>query len=193
MPVEFKLERVARARRLLAHLPGGIHKAQRSAINRAIMAARTSFSKQTRRKYKIRAKELKAAFRVRKATLSSLGASLVGRGRRRPLAEFGPTPTEAGTGGYEPGVGATGTPPMRVQIMRRGGAKIVPGGFVVRKGLVGKRKAKERTPLEFLYGPAIPQMAQAAVDLPKVEKRAQDIMDKRLEHEVTYQLRKAAR
>jgi len=187
VPVDFRLERADRARRLLAHLPGGVQRAMYRAINRAIVAARTSMSKQIRRKYKIPAKIVRPSFRVRKATRSKLGASLDGKGLRLPLAEFGPRPSEPGTGG-------AGKPDMRVKVRKdTGRAKPVPGGFIARQGLVARRKGKERTPLEFLYGPAVPQMAGNEDVLAGVEERAQAVLDKRLDHEVDFELRRAAK
>jgi len=186
MSVTFDFERLDRAERLLAHLPGALHKALPRVMNRALTGGRAAVAKHIRRLYRVLSRNVKATMEIHRATRGQLRAAVVSRGQRIPLFAFGAKPDQPGTGG-------PGKPALRVTVRKRGGKKPVAGAFVASAGWVARRKGKERTPLAPLFGPAIPQMLANPEIVTIFNETAQTRLDDRLDHEIDWAVKKADR
>lgn len=73
-----------------------VERAQARAMNRTILAVRTASSKEIRKKYRIRAQNIKATMSKRNATPSNQEASLTSTGAPMPLMAFNPRITKKG-------------------------------------------------------------------------------------------------
>ena len=188
-------QQVERAIRLLAHLPGEASQAMARAMNRAIEGAKTTAAKEIRARYRISSARIKETMTLRLASAGRLQASVTSAERRPSLYQFGPTPSEPGTGGRFPGVGMT-RPPLRVAVKRRGKPQPLLGAFVMRVASgkhIAQRTGKSRLPVEVLYGPAVPQMMGVDVVSRRIEEMAVARLDARLDHEIQRALEKAGR
>ena len=195
--VTFTAEQIDRAVAMLQHLPGAAQQAMARAMNRAIEGARTTAAKQIRSEYRVTSAAVKATMRLERATPTRLQAEVRSTGPRLPLYSFGPTPDQPGTGGRFPGLGMT-RPPLRVSVKRGGGKaarKVITGAFVARMGgrlHVAWRLGAKRKPIEPLFSAAIPQMMGVASVVKEIERVAQQRLDERLDHEISWALDKAA-
>lgn len=204
MPVDITLEQAEEAVKVLRHLPWAAERAMSRAINRAISSARSLAIRRAVQRYNIeRARLIAGMGRTMRATRKRLSATFGAASRRPTLYQFDPSPSEPGTGGVEKGTGAPGKPPLHIEV-RRGRRRMVDGAFVFRgksgNMLVGRRDPTQRMKsnpkkerVQGLYGPAIPQMLGRREGMAEVEEKARTMLDKRLKHEIDFELRRAAK
>lgn len=90
-------EAIAKLRREFGDLTKGQQNlAIARALNRTIRAARTAASREIRNVWKIRAKDVKAAQRIRPANRVTMEAAMITTGRPLPISAFGATITKGG-------------------------------------------------------------------------------------------------
>jgi hypothetical protein len=200
--ITFTAEQIDRAVAILAHLPDAAQKAMARAMNRAIEGAKTTAAKQIRTRYRVSSERIKETMELEKATPTKLSAQVKSSSRRPTLYQFGPTPDQPGTGGRFPGIGMT-RPPLRVAALRKRAPVPIRRAFVLRskegnmligfrvKGTRMKSNPKKEK-IQTLYGPAVPQMMGTKTISGAIEARAQEVLDKRLEHEISWALGQAA-
>lgn len=150
------------------------------ALNRAATAGQTRASVTVRREYVIKAADVKKRIKIRKATAANLSAQIRASGPVIPLMKFDVTPTF-------PDI-------MNVHArVKKGGKKPIQSGFVTRaeNGHVNvfTRAGRNRFPIKGRYGPSIAQMMGKDEVVDDIQTRAQDVLDKRLEHELDRLLR----
>lgn len=178
----------SKAIKLLTHIPDEVPKAIARAINRSTEAARSEMSSGIREEYYIRHQDITNAAKISKANGSQkfIRARIRVRGTRRELMMFRVSPKSD-----------TARPKAIKIAVKKGGTKKLPGAFI-RRGVksgnlhVLRRVGKTRYPIHIKYGPSIPQMTNNAKITQRVEERARDMLDKRLDHEINRALKKGA-
>ncbi|MBB5148654.1 phage tail protein [Ureibacillus thermosphaericus] len=146
-------------------------------INRAATAARTRASVSIRARYIIKAADIKRRIKIRKATASHLSAQLRASGPVTPLLKFDVTPK------------FPDIMPVHARVLKSSTKKPIRSGFVTRtkKNYVNvfTRVGQSRYPIQGHFGPSIAQMMGHEEPLNDIITRAQEILDKRLEHELS--------
>lgn len=179
------LERMQEAETLLLGIPGGAEKAAVRALNRAITTAQTAASYKARRVYTIKNDAFKKGMKIKKARRGELLARLSSKSARRELVDFSVSPGTIQRGKK--------SGQLQVAVKRAGGLKPLPGAFVERGRKDGrlhvlKREGRARYPLHIKYGPSPSEMLAGEDVVPYVEKRAKEMLAKRLEHEIDHLL-----
>jgi len=145
--------------------------------NRAATAARTRASVSIRARYIIKAADIKRRIKIRKATSSNLSAQLRASGPVTPLLNFDVSPK------------IPKEIPVRARVLKSSSKKPIEKGFVTRtkSGYVNvfTRVGQSRYPIQGHFGPSIAQMMGHEEPLNDIITRAQEILDKRLEHELS--------
>lgn len=151
------------------------------AINRAATAGKTRASVQIRRNYYIKAEDIKRRIKIRTATVNRLSAVISASGPVTPLMKFNVTPSF-------PNVML-----VRARVKKKGSQKPIPNAFVtrVKNGHVNvfTRVGSSRYPIRGRYGPSVPQMMGNEDVIENILGRTQEVLDSRLEHELTRLLR----
>lgn len=152
-----------------------------STINKTMRKARVAASKEIRKIYNIKAKDIKKALVITRANRNKMYADHIVTGRRLLLSYFAPRQTKKG---------------VTIRIKKSSGRKVVKGAFeaTMKTGHKGvfKRKGKSRLPIREL----------TTLDLPTMyDIRAEDTFDKTVsreinkifDHEFDFRLSKIAR
>jgi len=137
-------------------------------------------SKKVREQYVIKAADIKATINISKATSGKPFAIVKSTGKKIDLTMFKTNPKDARPqsppkGGY------------KSQVKKDGGFKVVSRGFLVNtKGSLGffQRTTSKRMPIVRLMGPSVPQMIGNKTVISWVEKEAQSMLNKRIDHEL---------
>lgn len=177
-------QQIERAEELLRGIPDGVSKAITNAINRAVEGARADAVRKVRERYYIKARDVRDAIRIEKATYKNQSAIIHAKGSPVALSKFRITPSKPPAKRRKK--------PITARVVRGMGSQI-PGAFVarMRTGHIGvfKRAGKARLPIRQLYGPSIPQMLGHESVTRYVEERAIVRLEERLEHEIDRLLR----
>jgi hypothetical protein len=182
--IELKAEHLEKLEEILGNTPKQIPVVTARAMNRAIQAARTQASRTTRETYYIKHKDVISTIKIKKANRSDLLAEFMSSDTNIPLMKFKVNPRKPQPGRKRP---------VTVSV-KKGSKKVIKNGFVAQlrkpKHESGKlnvfvRTTKSRFPLKGLYGPSIPQMIGNEDVIPRVEERAMEVLDTRLEHEIS--------
>lgn len=152
------------------------------ALNKAAANVQTSASVAIRRKRALRARVVKEAFRIVKATKDNLRASLVLTGRPIPLRDYGARQTKKG-------VTVAVSPGPRKLVSHRGNRGFIVGSL---SGHVFARQGDERLPIKKLFGPSLPATFVQDEVRTAWEATARDAIVKRTIEEARYEIRKAA-
>ena len=191
------------AERLHAILEGmGIaeEKVLKPALARGLSAGKTVFNKQIKTVYNIEISRLSTRYaRFGYKNVSTEGDKIIGSiefsGGVIPLYKFGVSPTEAEYG--------KGRKTVMSSVMRGGGETALDNAFIAkmpndhmgvfeRKGS-WKRKTRQtkenrytgnNEKIKELFGPSLSRMADNAVVLQTVEERVNEVINKRVEHEI---------
>ncbi len=184
----------------LSAFPKEIPKATVSALNRTISFANTKIKKEVTAKYSIKSGEVQQTLTVKKANYSNLTTYIICEGRRYTLAHFERNLKGAAIRGGG----------VKVQV-KKGSTKTVninPGAFVASMSgpknkkklkratitsgtfLIAQRVGAARYPIKVLRTLSVPQMVSSNDISEKVLSQSQDMLKKRIEHEVEYRLSK---
>lgn len=178
MPVHFSSEQLEHAARALRGIPDGVQRAAALALNRASTAARTSGITQLLATYTTKRDQVARTMVTSKASKTSLVVGFSSKGGRIPLTSFQLRPRSPTVRGER----------MTVAVRKGSGGKTVGHGFIQRvKGgrlMALQRVGAARYPIKGLFGPAAPQMLGEEGVREKIEVRAQEILDKRMDHEI---------
>ncbi|MED4572842.1 phage tail protein [Brevibacillus agri] len=186
--IDFTAEQMAKAERLLRHIPDAAPTALARAINRAAESARTAAARKVRETYFIRHKDVTDTIKIRGASPTKLSASVVSSGSVFPLTAFRvspkrPQPQKAANVRWQKGKAF-----KVVARVKRGEGGPIKSAFVaqMRSGHVGvfKRAGKERKPIDQFYGPSVPQMLGNPSVTDWVNEKAKETLDQRLDHEI---------
>lgn len=179
--VQVKVHHAERLEKIFSQSKKEANKVLWRAINRAAIAARTSASVQIRKKYIVKAADVKKRIKIRAATLHRLSAEIRASGPVTPLMKFDVSPK------------FPDIMDVRARVMKGGGRKLIHTGFVARAGNghinVFTRVGPSRYPIRGLYGPSVAQMMGKDEVVELIQNRAQEVLDERLEHELNRFLR----
>lgn len=178
--IQIDEKKIAEVEAALSHIPGATPIAIARAINRATQQAKTEAVKKVRERYIIRATDVNSTIRIIRATAARPIAIIRSRGSVMPLSKFRYTRPRS------PGV--KGTTPAKARVLKAGGNKPIKSAFVAQmsSGHTGifVRAGKARLPIDQKMGPSVPQMLGHDSVIEHVEQVAQEILPKRLDHEV---------
>lgn len=186
--IDFTAEQMAKAEKLLRHIPGAAPAAMARAINRATESARTAAARKVRETYFIRHKDVTDTIKIRKATPMSLSASVVSSGSVIALTTFrvspkSPQPQKAANVRWKKGKAF-----KIVARVKRGEGGPIKSAFVaqMQSGHIGvfKRVGTDRKPIDQHYGPSVPQMLGNPSVTDWVNEKAKETMGQRLDHEI---------
>lgn len=196
LDIGIKEETLRRVEKVLAGVPKGAQRAMANAINRGLAKARTEAKKGARKVYTVKAGAFSESVyvQVKKASAGDLAGHISFNGNKLPLYKFQVTPRSPGSRkavyvSVKKGSGGTS---------KHGFIAGMPGGHIgmfSRTGEQGieKRKSKTRDgkgnkhseTIKERMGLAVPQMVGNEEVVRRLEKEAQEMVDKRVEHEIS--------
>lgn len=182
--ITLRAENIERYEALLRNAPAKANAAAARAINRAAYAARTQAGRSVRETYVIKHKDVISTIKlIKKATPTNLNAEIRSKGSVVKLYNFRVTPKTLQT--KKKKITKVG--------VKKGSNKPISNGFVakMKSGHINvfTRTSKKRYPIQGHYGPSVPQMVGNESVTRFVEKRANGVLDDRLEHEFKRMLR----
>ncbi len=167
---------IQHAEMVLDHIKGGFDKAAVNAINRALLAGRTAASKNVRKVYTAKAAAIKSTLSIKKASSGNLTGEMQSRGVSIPLREFSVSPRDADT---------TGANRRRVSVsVKKQNRKALATGFISKrlKGNVFTRHPDGHIKMGFSV--SAPQMLENAQVRDPVMDMIEEVLEKRMYHEV---------
>ncbi|QHJ79162.1 MAG: hypothetical protein [Caudoviricetes sp.] len=153
------------------------------AINRASQSSRTQATKEVRKDYIIKAGRVNSIAKVRRSNSSNLEAEVNWSGEMIPLHEFRVKPKKQNNSKRR-------RPQVQAQISKKSGYATYKGTYIGSSGFVWKRKTVKRLPVRAILGPAVAHLLNADAVKQRIMDRAEEILDKRLEHEINRMLSK---
>lgn len=191
----------------LGQVPSGLAKATASAGNKTLTSTRAHMVTLIRAKYAIKAGDVRKELEIRRMTVAKLEGMIRGESSPGvPLFKFVrfrrvPSTMRTKAGGYTPKIG------IPVVVRKDRGKRVVRGAFVAKmqSGHIGafvrgsRYKAGRKTSksnlgsreITELFGPTPVKLLGAEVNLAAIEQQAQVTMDKNLQHEAEFYLRRA--
>lgn len=178
--IEFTADKILRAETLLGEIKGALPKVQSNAINRSLVSARAEAVRSVRQEYAIGADAVRKTIVVRIASMANPVGCILSSGSPIALSKFDVSPKRP--------QGGKNQTPVTVRVKLAGGRKPIKHAFVakVSSGHIGVfiRAGKKRYPIKQLYGPSVPQMLGSEKVSKKIEAKAMETLDKRLDHEI---------
>lgn len=170
-------KRIREIQQQLGGIQGKAPNAISRAMNRAVTATATSVSKEVRKKYHVKAGDVKDATTRSRSSPSSLSASVRLTGGPIGLDKFKVSPKT---------VNPKRKSQLKISVRKDRGAGSVAGAFNANiNGVkVMKRTSKKRLPIERLFGPSIPQMAKNEEVSNTAGRRGGVVFEERLRHEI---------
>lgn len=172
---------------ILKRLPdeNNARKAAFRAINRSLVAGRKAAGEEVSKDYKITGGKVNKLGTFKKANTSNIEATITWKGPAIPLEEWGTNPSNPPKRRRKK--------PLVGKVFR--GKKTTYKGVFVGKYNSGKARAyvrstKKRFPIKRVYGPSAAQLVAAKYVKVRFIKRANQMLEKRLEHEINYILSK---
>ncbi|HYE80873.1 MAG TPA: phage tail protein [Clostridia bacterium] len=171
----------------LQKFPGQIPKATAQAMNRTIDHIYTQTSREVRKDYAIKDKDIKSTLRKIKATAGRLGGGVVSTGRTLTLYQhFKVSPANPAKG-------------KRYQVkvtVKKGRSELIktdPKPFistVTGKKQVMKREGRSHLPVTILRSLSVPQMISNEKVMSSIQESGSKMLEKRIEHEISRRLKK---
>lgn len=179
--ITIEAKNIEYAKAVLGNSPKAIKTAAAAAINRTVTTVKAKTSKSIRENYTIKARDIKSKVSTKRASSSNLRGVISSTGNANLITAFRVRPRKKG--------------PVRVQVLKKGSLKPVPGLFVGRslKGFVGamqRTKRNARYPLRIPRGPSVPQMFGSKNVMGELVPLAEETLNKRFLHEIDYRLDK---
>lgn len=179
--IQITAEQIERVNLILSSVPKGAEKAMKSVIQRANSTVRSEALKGITSVYAISKQNVRAETTIKVRTRAESGG-VVGTvsfaGYKIPLYRFNVSPTL-------PVQRAT----VSAGVKRDSGQTPFAQAFiaVMKSGHTGmfERDGKSRLPITEFMGPSAAQMAANSVVVEQVEEKAQEVINKRIEHEIT--------
>ena len=177
--IELRIEHLERLQQILGNTPKQIPFVTARAINRAAEAARTQAGRSVREKYVVKQKDVVSTIKVKKATANNLNADIRSKGPVLKLMAFK----------VNPGKPQPGRKKKVTVSVKKGSQKSISNSFVAQTSSghvnVFTRVSRKRLPIRGHYGPSVPQMIGNESVIEFVENRASDVLDTRLQHEIS--------
>ena len=170
----------------LKRIPGAFPQAVARATNRSLESMRTEAARETSGRYFAKSGEVRSSITLKHASAGNLHGAMISRGGRKKLQQYKLTPNNPITGNQRGFKGA---------VKREGGLKPLPKGtFMMNTPTAGWvlfrriRSGKSWSNIEHIVSPSIPQIMKNEETVAVVEKRAREVFEKRLNHEVMHLL-----
>ena len=163
-------EQIERVNLILSGVPGGIEKALSSTIRRANNTVRSETLKGITTVYAITRQNVRAETTIKVRTQSSDGGivgTVLFAGHKIPLYRFNVSPT------------------IPIQRATVSAAVLAGNGRTPFQDGMFERDGSKRLPISEFMGPSTAQMAGNSIVLADVEEKAQEVINKRVEHEIT--------
>ena len=180
--VKIDQKSMGKAYELLRHIPGAFPRAVAAASNRTLESIRTDTVRETQEKYFIKPGDIRKTLTLKKASSGNLQATMISKGGRRKLSQYQLTPKTPQAGRQKGFKGA---------VKREGGLKPLPkdtfmldtpnAGYVLFTR-IGSGSAWRN--IKHVHSPSIPQIIKNKETVEVVQTRAQQVFEKRLNHEV---------
>ena len=177
----------------LRHIPGASRRALVNALNRAVTAAVGEAERRIGEEY---GADMVDAYydsiQITKAHKERLIANIRSRRGATKLDEFPHSPTKPGTGGR-------GKPPMTATVRKSGGPSNIPGAFIIPTepggniGIMVWRSQSAGGGLRRVPALAVPFMQTSESVYEFVERRAGEVLEERVAHEVANELASVGR
>lgn len=176
MPValSIKAEGFKEAELALAGIKGGYPTAASRALNRSLITGRKVAAQAIGARYNLKAADIKAGTKERKATEANLSAELALAGGMLPISLFKPSGGQTTKGGKRR--------PIKVAVVRKQG-KVIRGAFRIPGGKIMERRQDERLPIFPISTVSIAHMAGQTGVSGKVEEEMARTAANRLKHE----------
>ncbi|MFO7598033.1 MAG: phage tail protein [Desulfocurvibacter africanus] len=172
-----------RAQVLLSSIPNGYRRAMVRSIDRTLITARKLATKRIREEINLKATDVKAAIKVRKARYATLEGELGVKGKHIPLVKYGARQVKRG---------------VSIQVLKRNSRKISTAIFMAQMksghfGVYWRKKDAAgqlvpRLPIKQRFGPSIPEVYSGR-PIGQVMPEAAETFAKNFAHEVSYLLR----
>lgn len=169
--------RIKEIQKELGSMHGKAPQAISRAMNRAVTATDVAASKAIRKKYHVKAGDVKSATTRRKSSPSKLSAAVELKGAPIGLDKFKVSPKT---------VSPKRKTQLKISVRKDRGAKTIGGAFNANiNGVkVMKRTGRKRLPIDRLFGPSIPQMARNEEVATTAGRRGGTVFEDRLRHEI---------
>lgn len=167
-----------RAMRDLKEIPAGARRAMTAALNKTITGVRTDTNREVRADYVIKQADVTKQLKARKASRNSLVAELNGTYDPISLEKFKVTPKR--TSGIRPAGG------LKVSV-KKGSSSRIEHAFMANLGgsaRVATREGTSRLPIQKRFGPAVVQMLNNPDVDDRIQRLAQERLNKNMEHEI---------
>ena len=186
---------VKKAQAVLSGVEGGIEKAVMRSMNRALSSGKTALVKGVKSTYEVNDEPVRDAVKVRRASVTRLAGSIDVKGKALSARHFAHDPAGKDTTGSSRKTvriaikkgktsalktgfiwdGGWGTEKHAIYLRSGGKVRATKGRHAGKKYIVDKLKK--------MTGPSVPQMAGNEEVSEAVEKRVQEIFERRLTHE----------
>lgn len=180
--IEVSEEATNRLHAILSGLGQAEEKVLKPALSRGLQAGRTAFNRQIQAVYYVNSAAITRYSDIGYKKVEMHSDGLVGSieyaGFQVPLIKFNVTPKKAtyGKTSVKSAVKRDETP---TELTNNFTAQM-PNGHIG----IYERKETSRFPIEQKYGPSVPSMAGNAVVIKTVEDRVNEVINKRIEHEI---------
>lgn len=162
------------------------------AANRAMYGMGTDAASETRKRYFVKASDVRKSIEYRKATASNMLGTMISRGKRHSLADYRLSHL---TPKYKTdGDGKKVQVPPRGAVKREGGLKSLGQAFLVKRAKgryfpfyrVGAGDGNKNKGIQSLISPSIPQIVKNEETVQAMERGAEERFRTRLEHEIEH-------
>ena len=159
----------------------GFRSAISSGVNKTTTKVKTIISREIRKKYYVKSKDIKRAITNTKSSPRNTFAIIQVSGNPLPLKYFNAKP------GRGRATGAT------VRIKKGSGREVKEGTFIVKKfnSHVYKRSTQERFPIKRQFGPSIPAMLGDRTVIQSMISQATQAMPDIFNHELQFRINRA--
>lgn len=170
----------------LHQFPKQIPGATASALNRTLDYTATLTKKEVTNMYAIKQKEVNSTLKKKRASKSSLNASIQSKGQTIALSKFPHNPKQ-----YRPR-----NKKVKVKVKKQEGYKIIktsPSAFVqtMNGGTnIWMREGKSRTPVRLLRSLSVPQMISNNEVIDVIQKKSGEKLQERINHEIEWRMNK---
>ncbi len=176
--IEITESQINRVDAILSGVKNARGKVFSNAINRGLIAGKTEASKAIRQTYNVKAGTINkhGNTKMKRASANDTVGQVEFAGAVIPLIEFKVTPRESNK-----------RKTVVASVLKGSGSRIEAAYVTnLRSGLgVFERLTRKRETSQTLYGPSVAHMAENTNVLPKVEEKAQQTVNERIEHEIT--------
>lgn len=175
--IEISIEQIDRINKLLSGVQNGPQRVLHNAVNRGLNKAKTQAAKEASAIFVLSQSQIKSYAKINQKNASP-GNNIIGQisfsGNMIPIYKF----KVSGKGGKGSSV--------KVHVKRGGGGTLLHA-FIRNLGHgtnVLERRTSQRNSSETIFGPSAAHMIGHAEVVPQIEEEVQEVVNKRIEHEI---------